>query len=168
MAGEGARGRVWGRATFLKADRESEMEHIAYREISTECSLMNAPLYPCHNGEKKAVMFFFFCFVVFSFPCPCAGVFPGNKGCERVSDHVWKGRCINSCEGNTLFSCVTWVTDNVTDPHMTHADLITHLTPVPPVWSSDTPVTNIWSCWSSHGFYRIGQNCCLPVPNSKN
>lgn len=37
---------------FLKADTESEMEHVAYREISTECSLMNAPLYLCYNGKK--------------------------------------------------------------------------------------------------------------------
>lgn len=39
----------WG----LKADTENEMEHVAYREISTECSLMNTPLYLCYNGKGR-------------------------------------------------------------------------------------------------------------------
>lgn len=78
-----------GEVGFLKADTESEMEHIAYREISTECSLMNAPLYLCYNGKKGDCMKVFFCFL--SLPCPCPGVFPGNKGCERISDHAETG-----------------------------------------------------------------------------
>lgn len=51
-----------GEVGFLKADTESEMEHVAYREISTECSLMNAPLYLCYNGKKEIVGIFFFSF----------------------------------------------------------------------------------------------------------
>lgn len=67
----------WGgwRGDFLKADRGSEMEHVAYREISTESSLMNAPLYPCYNGKRRLHDIFFL----------------GNKGCERISDHAQKG-----------------------------------------------------------------------------
>lgn len=30
----------------------SELEHVAYREISTKCSLMNAPLYVCYNRGR--------------------------------------------------------------------------------------------------------------------
>lgn len=56
MEGEGGGVGGWrGEAGFLKADTESEMEHIAYREISTECILMNAPLYLCYNGKKEIV-----------------------------------------------------------------------------------------------------------------
>lgn len=44
-----------GGGGFLKADTESEMEHVAYREISVECSLMNVPLYPCYSGKKETV-----------------------------------------------------------------------------------------------------------------
>lgn len=40
----------WG---GLNADTENEMEHVAYREISTECSLMNTPLYLCYNGKRR-------------------------------------------------------------------------------------------------------------------
>lgn len=77
-----------GEVGFLKADTESEMEHVAYREISTECSLMNAPLYLCYNGKKEIVGIFFF---FLSLPCPCPGFLPGNKGCERISDRAKKG-----------------------------------------------------------------------------
>lgn len=43
------------------------MEHVAYREISIECSLMNAPLYLCYDGKERLYgVFFFFsssCFI---------------------------------------------------------------------------------------------------------
>lgn len=42
------------------------MEHVAYREISIECSLMNAPLYLCYDGKEIVWCFFFFsssCFI---------------------------------------------------------------------------------------------------------
>lgn len=124
----------WGgwRGDFLKADRGSEMEHVAYREISTESGLMNAPLCPCYNGKRRLHDIFFF----FSLLCPCPGAFLGNKGCERISDHAQKGcvatltvriaHCVKQQWGWNSFSSLfcslwaTWVTDNVTDPHMTH------------------------------------------------
>lgn len=40
------------------------MEHVAYREISTECSLMNAPLYLCYNGKKRLYDVFFITFAL--------------------------------------------------------------------------------------------------------
>ena len=49
------------------------MEHVAYREISAECSLMNAPLYVIMEKKKKgAAMIFFARFL--SLPWPRHGV----------------------------------------------------------------------------------------------
>lgn len=68
---------LWGAAVamvgaFCKADREGEMEHVAYREISAECSLANAPLYPRCNRNSLHLL------------CPCQRVFLGNKGCAGI------------------------------------------------------------------------------------
>lgn len=61
----GGRG-VQGWGGFLKADSGSEMEHVAYREISTKCSLMNAPLYQCYDEKRRQYgvwcVVFFICF----------------------------------------------------------------------------------------------------------
>lgn len=38
-----------GEGAFFLRQTQSEMEHVAYREISTEHSLKNAPLYLCYN-----------------------------------------------------------------------------------------------------------------------
>lgn len=62
--------RRWG--LFCKADREGEMEHVAYREISAECSLMNAPLYPRCNRNFLHLL------------CPRQRVFLGNKACAGI------------------------------------------------------------------------------------
>lgn len=60
---------------LFKRQTESEMEHVAYREISTECSLMNAPLYLCYNGKKRRL------YEVFLItPLPLSGSFPWTQG----------------------------------------------------------------------------------------
>lgn len=68
----------WGgwRGDFLKADRGSEMEHVAYREISTESGLMNAPLCPCYNGKRRLHDIFFLLFT----PLPLSRSFPWKQG----------------------------------------------------------------------------------------
>lgn len=64
------------------------MEHAAYREISTECSQMNAPLYRCYDekGRLYGVVFF----LLFYHPSHCSKVFPGNKESVRLLDHSEK------------------------------------------------------------------------------
>lgn len=56
MVGRWSKGEGWwGEFAFLKADTESEMKHIAYGDISNECSQMNVPLYLCYNGKLENV-----------------------------------------------------------------------------------------------------------------
>lgn len=98
------KGGGWG-GGFLKADTESEMEHVAYREISTECSLMNAPLYLCYNGGKRRLYDFFcvfFCFLSLSLALVWEFFPPGNKGCVRISDHAQKS-CLDTAINFLLF-----------------------------------------------------------------
>lgn len=49
----------WEGGSVLKAGTESEMEHVAYREISTDCSVMNAPLYLRYDGRRRWYKVFF-------------------------------------------------------------------------------------------------------------
>lgn len=95
--------------------------------------------------EKETVWVFFF---FLSLPCPCPGIFPGNKGCDRISEA--RRRHINTMrrvqcgrqqqEHNFFFlsslSCVLWMTW-VTHTH-THIDTYTHTAADPCMLDTDT------------------------------
>ncbi len=100
-----------------------------------------------NSQSHNNTLYYFF---LLSFPCPCLGVFPGNKGCDRASDHAQKGcgaaltmrivQCVRQRWGyNSLCSFVLFTmndlsqTDTVTDPHVTDTDSVAHFNSVPPV-----------------------------------
>ena len=88
---------------------------------------------------------FIWCFFFFflSLPCPCLGICPGNKECERISDDAKAGcgvtlamgivQCVWHhwrCNSFSLFVPFT-INDlsqrgTLTDPHMTNMDSIAH------------------------------------------